>query len=78
MYSAAESKRKADGSVQRVKQGHGEEPEFLAVIGVKKNSPPTQPAFTANERAQLIHCSATEEFRPFVKVLLKGTQLRVE
>ncbi len=50
----------------------------MAATGRKREPPPTQPPFTSNERARLSHCFASEEFRPFVKVLLKGTQLRVE
>jgi hypothetical protein len=77
-YSASERKRKATVA-KTIEPGHEEEPEFLAVVGKKpREPPPSQPAFTANERARLIHCFASEQFRPFVEVLLKGTQLRVE
>jgi IS30 family transposase len=37
MYSAAKRKRKAASSVQHVKHGHGEEPEFLAATRKKGN-----------------------------------------
>jgi hypothetical protein len=56
MYSAANRKWKAVVAVQPdIVHGHGEEPEFLAVIGKKRASPPTQPPFATNERARLFN-----------------------
>ena len=77
-YFASKRKRKAIVD-KTVKPGHEEEHEFKAIVGEKTRAPPpSQPAFTANERARLIHCFASEEFRLFVEIMLKGTHLRVD
>ena len=51
----------------------------MAASGSRSRAPPpSQPAFSQNERARLVHCLATDEFRPYIEYMLKGTQLRVD
>jgi len=85
LYQVSERKRKAaameakSAAKKRTQVGHSEEPEFLAATAsASRTPPPSQPAFSANERARLVHCLASDEFRPYVEIMLKGTQLRVD
>jgi hypothetical protein len=77
-HFASERKMKA-AAVMAIKHGHEEEPEFLVAVGNKARAiPPSQPEFTTNEMARLIHCFASEKFRPFFEILVKGVLLRVD
>jgi len=79
IYQVSERKRKAATMSKKALPGHEEEPEFVAASGSRARAPPpSQPAFSANERARLVHCLATDEFRPYIEVMVKGTQLRVD
>ena len=79
LYQLNERKRKAAYRPKKALPGHEEEPEFMAASGSRSRAPPpSQPAFSQNERARLVHCLATDEFRPYIEYMLKGTQLRVD
>ena len=74
LYQASERKRKADAIAKKRQPGHDEEPEFMAASGSRARAPPpSQPAFSSNERARLVHCLASDEFRPYIEVMLRGT-----
>ena len=60
------------GKVSSRKEGHTEDPEALAAAGGKKRNTPSQPPFTANEKARLVHCIASPEFRYCVEIMLRG------
>jgi len=66
------------GGGEKGKEGHTEDPEAVAASGVAGRSAPSQPPFTGNEKARLVHCIASQEFRPCVEVMLRGVTERVE
>jgi len=64
---------------KKAQTGHEEEPEFMASSGSRSGfPPPSQPALSTNERDRPVHCFASKEFRPYIEIMLKGTQLRVD
>jgi hypothetical protein len=49
-----------------------ENPEAVVVAGGKARAPPSQPPFSHNEKARLVHAIAFDAFKPFVEVMLRG------
>ncbi len=78
---AARRRAEAKKSVKREEgrnEGHTEDPKAVAAAGGKKPRGSTsQPPFSANEKARLVHCIASIEFRPCVEVMLRGVTERV-
>ncbi len=58
--------------------GHKEDPEAVAVAGGKQRTQASQPPFSNNEKARLVHVVASDEFRPCVEVMLRGTTHRYD
>jgi len=53
--------------------GHKEDPEAVAVAGGKQKTQAFEHPFSNNEKARLVHVVASEESRPCVEVMLRGT-----
>ena len=70
--------RAASRVVKRERTRHMEDPEAVAASGGRAKSTPSQPPFTANEKARLVHCVVCEEFRPCVEVMLRGLTDRLD
>ena len=71
----AQRRAKARATTQRLKMeivGHTEDPEAVAATGGKQRNAPSQPPFTSNEKARLVHCVACPEFRSCVELMLRG------
>ena len=75
LYAARRRATNKSGKVPvvvKVQEGHTEGPETLAASRGKKRITPSQPPFTNEDKARLVHCIASPEFRSCVEIMLKG------
>mmetsp|Transcript_21720 Transcript_21720/g.60397 ORF Transcript_21720/g.60397 Transcript_21720/m.60397 type:complete len:237 (-) Transcript_21720:324-1034(-) len=75
---AAKQKNRRVTKASPPQHGHIQDEEFRAAANIEGNSDSGGKAFTANERARLVHCLAAPEMRPYIAFILRGATFRVD